>query len=135
MRAGWLLMGEVSLCDAEDVPALYAACEKVARSGGDPGDVRYELGRPRLPAPRWDVYRADRDGKPTLRVWRLPRLVWPGLAVMDHCGHERGPRYRVVSVRADAPETAWFTGMAFANLDDLAVYLADVRTMNEGSAA
>jgi len=131
MRAGWLFLGEVGLYDADELGLLYAACERVARAGGAPGDARAAfaaLTAPALPTPKWEVYRTDRDGKPTLRWWRLPRLFWPGLVVMDHCGHEAGPRYRVCRVAAHEQGTARFTGMAFANQADLAAYLAEVRS-------
>lgn len=46
--------------------------------------------RPQL---HWTILSTDRDGKPTCRVCRLPRLTHPGLAIW----HERG-LYTIMSV-------------------------------------
>lgn len=40
LAVGWLMLGEVELWDAYEVPALYAAARKVAKRGGRPGDLR-----------------------------------------------------------------------------------------------
>ncbi len=94
LKAGWLIAGEVCLHDADDVPDLIAAARWTAARDGLPGTVRARLRamrEPKGPRPVWTVLEADRDGRPTLRVWKLPRLGWPGLAVW----HERG-RYEVM---------------------------------------
>lgn len=36
--------------------------------------------------PSWTVLEADASGRPRTRVWRLPRLLHPGVAIW----HERG---------------------------------------------
>ena len=78
--------------------------------------------------PTWDVVSADRDGRPTERVWRLPRLRWPGLAVFDF--PNRAERYEVFNVhRGDrrAPsDYATTTGCRFATLADLAAHLHSI---------
>lgn len=93
--AGWLVMGEVGIYDADELSELVAAARFVAERSRLPGDVRARLRTMREPAgpkPVWEVLEADREGKPTLRVWRLPRLGgYAGLAVW----HERG-RYMVM---------------------------------------
>lgn len=129
LAAAWLLAGEVSLYDCAELPALYAACRWVAARGGQPGDVRARLAAaeaaPPSLRPLWTVISADRDGRPTERMWRLPRLRWPGLAVFDFCG--RAERYEVFSVhRGDrrAPGSyATTTGFRCATLTELAAYL------------
>ena len=125
LRAGRLLMGEVCLYGIDEVPTLYKACRWAAEHSLLPGDVRARVAKLRRPTlkPIWTVYRTDRDGRPTERVWRLPRLRWPGLVVWDHVnlGSRRGGRYEVFSV--DRDDVCTTTGMAFDNLSDLAEYL------------
>jgi hypothetical protein len=134
LAAMWLFMGEVELCDVSDLGALYAACRKVAANGGLPGDVRRELHAPKtaaLPPLAWQVTATDRDGKTTERQAMLPRLRWPGLAVIDYCGRTfsaRG-RYHLVTIerdkfgRGDLVATA--TGFQFNTLTALWAHLAD----------
>jgi hypothetical protein len=114
LRAGWLVLGEVELHDADAVSSLVAAARWVAERSGLPGDVRRRLAAERGPCPVWEVLSADRDGKATCRVWRLPRMLYPGgLAIW----HERG-RYDVIRLvnapavgarSRDAYETTGFT--------------------------
>lgn len=126
LRAGWLFMGEVELYEKTELPALYAACRQVAKRGGDPGDVRALLARDARPTlrPMWAVTSADRDGRATERVWRLPRLMWPGLVVWDHVSHGRSGRYEVTTV--DQKGVCMTTGMFFPTLDTLSAYLWSV---------
>ena len=103
LRAGWLVMGEVELYDASEVAMLAKAALESAKRGELPGELRARLrskirkerqsgeaesGKSRGLGlvPIWAVLETDRDGKPTLRVWKLPRLIYGGLAVW----HERG---------------------------------------------
>ena len=96
------------------------------------------------PALNWVVTRADRNGKPTERWAKLPRLFWPDLTVLDHMS---GPRHddngRYVVLRRShanrytggivAAEDAWeATGFAFNNLKDLWAYLQDDRDIRLG---
>ena len=103
LRAGWLVMGEVELYDASEVAMLAKAALESAKRGELPGELRARL-RSKIRkerqsgkaesgkvrglglVPKWTVLEADRDGRPTLRVWKLPRLIYGGLAVW----HERG---------------------------------------------
>ena len=125
LRVGALLMGEVCLYDLAELPALYAAARKVAARYGLPGDLRAEMAREREPHVllRWQVMHADRDGRPTVRIARLPRLRWPGTYVW----HESG-RYEVMrqlsalhGSAADAALTT--TGFAFATQRELFAWL------------
>lgn len=120
--AGWLLMGEVALYNLSEVRALYAACRWAAERGEGPGAVRARLeavSRPTI-APTWEVVRADRDGNPTERVWRLPRIRWPGLAVFDMCSSAE--RYELMRVAGNG-ETCFRTGFKFSTLVALAAHL------------
>lgn len=132
MRAGRLLMGEVCVHDAADLGALYEACRWVARRGGLPGDVRRRVRDARRPAirPVWTVLSADRDGRPTSRVWRLPRMRWPGLAVWDNCAPNSGGRgrYELTQVVRGSRDTYESTGFFFADLRELAAHLHGVST-------
>lgn len=101
LRAGWLVLGEVGIYDADEVSDLVAAARKaVAKNiGALPGDVRdeAEAARKRAAASAmpggWHVYHTGYDGKPTCRVWRFPRLSpqYGRFAIW----HERG-RYEVM---------------------------------------
>jgi hypothetical protein len=122
LAAGWLFVGEVEIHDAAELPALYDACRRVAERGGRPGDVRARLAaleRPKI-TPIWTVLATDRNGRPTERVWRLPRLRWPGLAVWDRMHGERYELNQCIDRRRDvfAP-----TGIRFATLAELAAHL------------
>lgn len=127
LAAGWLLMGEIGLYDLDEVPGLYGACRWAATRNGTPGDVRARANRRPPLRPSWVVVQADRDGTPTERVWRLPRLLWPGLVVWDHVhrGARRGGRYEVFSV--DRDNVCMTTGCAFDRLSELAAHLETIR--------
>lgn len=121
--AGRLLLGEVELYDLSEVPALYAACRWAAERGQGPGAVRARLetvSRPTV-APAWEVLRADRDGNPTERVWRLPRIRWPGLAVFDACSSTQ--RYQLMRIDRAERDTCYPTGFKFSTLAALAAHL------------
>lgn len=124
LRAGRLFMGEVCLYDIAELPALYAAARKVAARYGLPGDLRAEMARGREPhiLLQWQVMHTDRDGKPTVRIARLPRLRWPGTYVW----HESG-RYEVMrqlgALRSAADAALTTTGFAFATQRELFAWL------------
>lgn len=126
--AASLFMGEVSLWDLAEAPALYAACRKVAAAGGLPGDVRAEMRRRRERAEVaakplcWVVEATHPDGSVKRRSARLPRLLYAGLWVIDYCGSDdsRGARYHLVSQVSGGPEgTVQSTGFTFRNLADM----------------
>lgn len=125
LRVGWLFLGSVELYDLDELPALYRACVRVARHGGDHGDVRAEASRKAPLVPHWEVYEADRDGRPRIRFWRLQRLLWADMGVFDHVSHPRG-RYEVVTIGRDSArgrDLACTTGFHFATLDALSAHL------------
>lgn len=135
LRAGWLFLGEVCLYELAELPALYAAARKVAARHGLPGDLRAEMAREREPRIllQWQVMHADRDGRPTVRVARLPRLRWPGTYVW----HESG-RYEVMrqlsASRGQADVALATTGASFATQRDLFAWLlSDAGRVVEGS--
>lgn len=121
VSAGWMLLSEACLYDADELGSLYDACFWAARRGLSVGAARGRLRRRRL-YPTWQVLRADRDGRPRERVWRLPRLRWPGLVVWDYCSGRS--RYELCSI--DRGGVCRTTGLRFANLDELARHLDNV---------
>lgn len=130
LAAGWMLLGEVEILDAEELPAMYAACRWAAARGLVVGDARMraaDASRTVL-RPVWTVLRADRDGRPTERVWRLPRLRWPGLAVWDHVSSSRG-RYELMCSTMSSgrrhDETYEPTGLRFSTLAALSAHLLE----------
>lgn len=135
MRAGWLFMGEACITSDDDLGALYEACVAVAARGGEPGDVRTLLratpsDRATL-QPSWTVLSTDARGTPTERVWRLPRMLWPGLVVFDFCGGpgSAGGRYvlyqrqRSVGAGGVVDDALHPTGFRFSRLSDLEAHL------------
>lgn len=123
--AGWLLLGEVELWDLSEVPALYRAAEKAARGDRLPGTLRDLMAQAEKPAIAlsWTVTSADRNGRPTERQARLPRLRWPGMAVIDYCGTVGSARGRYVLVRVEHGDVAFDTGFAFTSQRDLFAHL------------
>lgn len=117
LRAGWLVMGEVELYDDDEVTALIRAARWAAARGLGPGGMRARLHAPVTLRPIWETLGADRSGRPTLRVWRLPRLRWPGLAVW----HERG-RYSVMR-EIQRSGTYAPTGVELRTLAEVTEYL------------
>lgn len=131
LRAGWLLMGEVGIHDAADLPDLHRACLRAASTDGLPDTVRRVLAE--IQAPRltleWVVTAADRAGRPTERQARLPRLRWPGLAVIDYCGgagSSRGRYHLVEVIDRERPDVCRATGFEFSSLAALTEYLTSI---------
>jgi hypothetical protein len=125
LAAGWLVLGEVELYDADEVSRLIAVARKAAQRGGDPGDVRKAFAEDAPLRPIWTVMEADRDGTPRVRVWKLPRLSHPGQAVWDETrgAHGRG-RYHVMR-EVGRSGTFKPTGVQFHDLRALAQYLRE----------
>lgn len=128
---GWAVAGAVELYDADELPLLYRACRRVVRAGGPTGVTPIgaafeELCLRRSVPFAWTVLHADRDGKPTERVSRLPRLRWPGLVVFDFCGgpHSARGRYQVYTV--NHKDECSPTGCAFGRLIDLRRHLLGI---------
>jgi hypothetical protein len=90
LRAGWLVLGEVEMFDADEVSSLIAAARWAADRDGLPGTLRARLVAQSAPMgsrPVWTVTATDADGNATAREWHLPRMSpWAGLVV----SHERG---------------------------------------------
>ena len=132
LRAGWLVMGEIELYDAEEVPRLIEVARKVARRGGDPGDVRAEFAKGAPLRPLWTIQEADRDGRPQVRVWRLPRLSHPDLAVWDEVRGSRGRgRYQVMREISRGSGTYASTGVQFHDLASLQKYLRETSQLGK----
>jgi hypothetical protein len=130
LRAGRLLTGEVCLYDVTDLGDLYDACRWVAMRDGLPGDVRAriaEMRRPRL-TPVWTVLSADRDGRPTLRSWRLPRLLLPGVAVWDHVSvGASGGRYEIAHEIPGSRGSYRSSGIRFRTIAETCSHLLSLR--------
>lgn len=125
--AGRLVLGDVCLYHADDVPDLIRAARWAAARGALPGDMRKrysEITALKGPMPQWTVLSADRDGRSTVRVWRLPRLGgWEGLAVW----HERG-RYEIVREVQHGTGTYESTGFSAPTLGGVTDMLPMLRT-------
>jgi hypothetical protein len=138
---GWLFMSEVELYDSSELSKLYKAAKKVAKRGGNPGDVRREVGKllkkgkaPKRPKIRWEVTQTDARGNPIERVWVPSRFQWPGIVVYDHVnrGSRHGGRYEVMTRVSGSRNTYRTTGMAFGKLADVFKYLDSVRVEYKG---
>jgi hypothetical protein len=115
LRAGRLVLGDVCLYDASEVSALVSAARWAAARDGLPGTMRSRLSamsRPKL-RPQWTVLSTDARGRTTVRVWRLNRIQYPGLAIW----HERG-RYSVMSEigRSGTFQTTGITGTTLSSV-------------------
>jgi hypothetical protein len=121
LTAGWMVFGEVELYDDDEVPDLIRAARWAADRGLDPGAMRERLHAPHVMKPVWTVIETDRDGRPKVRSWILPRIAWPGLAVWSEKGE--------YSVWSEIGRSGSYqpTGMTFTNLRDLTKYLEEVR--------
>lgn len=124
-KVGFLVLGDICLYDSSEVPLLIAAARWATARDGLPGTMRARFGsltRPKVPRLVWTTIQADRDGKPTVRVARLSRLFWPGLAVW----HERG-RYEVVREFPRGSGTFENTGFSSRTLRELGNVLEQMR--------
>jgi len=123
LKAGRLLLNALGFYDAKELGALYADACEAARRGVEIRDVQRERkeAKPAPPPLNWSTVHADRDGKPTERHARLPRLMWPDLAVADYCGGSGSKNGRYVLLRRDTAEgrECWRVVNAFRNLDAL----------------
>lgn len=118
LAAGWLAMGDVELYDSSEIRDLLLAARWAAERGLGPDEMRTHLHQKPNLKPIWTVLQADRDGKPTLKCWVLPRLRWPGLAVF----HERGT-YQLCQEIGHKTGTYEPTEFEFANLRQLTDHL------------
>jgi hypothetical protein len=128
LDAGWLVMGEIELYEADEVPRLIEAARKVARRGGAVGDLRREFAKDAPLRPHWVVQETDREGRPTVRVWRLPRMSHPGVVIWDEVRGSHGSRYRVMTEimeRGRRSGTLADTGVRFKDLASLSKYLRE----------
>lgn len=137
-RAAALFADEVSLYDVAELPRLYACARRVAARGGQPGHVRAVPYAADVPALHfdWVTHQADRAGRPVVRVARLDRVRWPGLAVW----HERGKYELMALTWRAAPgvrsaEVLAPTGFAFDSQRALRDHLFTVQTPAISAAA
>lgn len=124
LRVGRAILGWAETLTEAEIADLYLRGRKLEPAPGDLRELRARLAPvERLPALAWQVVSADRDGRPTERQARLPRLRWPGLWVVDTCGGPGSARGRYQLMKRIAGEgadvTVAPTGLAFANLRGL----------------
>lgn len=123
-RVSELVMANVELYDSQEIPLLVKAARWCAkRTGSTPADVRAkfaELSAPTI-TPKWVVLSTDRDGRPIVRVWRLPRLLYSGACLW----HERGSYWFMNELR----RTGTFvpTGFRFKTLKEALLALPKLR--------
>jgi hypothetical protein len=125
LAAGWMFAGEVELYDADEIGALYKACQWAAARGLGIEGARARL---RTEAPLrlvWTVISADRDGNVKVRCCRLDRMRWPGLGVWND---SRG--YHVA--RIIGGDTLDMNGgyMTLATIRELSIYLRSVQVLS-----
>lgn len=127
LAAGWRVMAEVELYDADEVSALVRAARWACDHGKDRRTMLSRLNaRPSI-KPVWTVLEADREGKALVRVWRLPRLSHPGLVVWDEArGAGSRGRYQVMR-EIGRSGTVAPTGFQFHSLAKLGEYLDGTR--------
>ncbi len=131
LTAGWIVMGEVEIHDADEVSHLIEVARAAARRGGDatlPGNVRKAIWKDAPLKPHWVTLEADRDGRPLVRVWNLPRLSHPGVAIWDEARGSGGRgRYQVMRQhdRNRGRDTFVPTGIQFSDLAALSKYLRE----------
>jgi hypothetical protein len=134
LKAGRLFMNAVGFYSANEIGKLYADACEAARRGVEIRDVQRERENAPPEAPplawtttplAWTTTRADARGNPTERQARLPRLLWPGMSVVDYCGGPGSKNGRYVLLHrsfVDGREV-WSEAHAFRNLADLWVFL------------
>jgi hypothetical protein len=137
LAAGRLVLGEVVIWDSSEITTLVKAARWVAARGGLPGDVRARVRAESAPrfSPLWTTEATDRDGRATARVWRLPRLTHPGVAVWDEA--HPGGRYSIWTQARGVPlsrsgafgDTYAPTGVRFKTLKALFAYLAETSSL------
>jgi len=127
LKAGRLFMNAVGLYSADEIGPLYADACEAARRGVEIRDVQRERKNapPEAPTLTWTTTRADARGKPTERQARLPRLLWPGMAVVDYCGSSGSKNGRYVLLHRSLVDgrEVWNEAHAFRNLADLWAFL------------
>lgn len=132
LDAGWLVVGEIALYEADEVPRLIEVARKVARRGGSTSDLRSEFAKAAPLKPHWIVQEVDREGRPTVRVWRLPRISHPGVVIWDEIRGSHGARYRVMTEimeRGRGSGTLADTGVRFKDLTSLSKYLRETSAL------
>jgi|GEM_PF-3363302 hypothetical protein len=128
-RAGWLVLGDVELYEASEITNLVKAARWTASRDGLPGTMRQRFtqitnNQPAL-KPHWQVIQTNRDGKPTVRAWILPRLgQWAGLTLWDEPHH--GSRYHLLRRVQGSQNTYGSTGFAFNSIRDAVSHLKEL---------
>jgi hypothetical protein len=123
LAAGRLVAESVGFYDADEVTSLVLAARWAADRGKGRAEMISKLNERAPLRPAWTVYQADRDGKPTVRLWRLPRITHPGLVVWDESVGSRGRgRYQLMR-EIGRTGTLEPTGSQFHSLRELQAHL------------
>jgi len=118
VAGGWLAFGDVELYDHAEVAALVRAARWSAERCLGVAGMRARLHRRPVLRPTWTVIETDRDGRPRVRCWKVPRLLGVGrLGVWS----ERG-RY---SIWQETQRTGTYTptGVEFSTLAEVSAHL------------
>lgn len=126
LRSGRLVLEDLCLYQLSEVSTLVKAARWAARRDSLPGTMRArfdDVTRSRGPRLVWTTIQADRDGRATVRVAKLPRLLYGrGYAVF----HERG-RYDVVRENPLGSGSYENTGFRARTLRELGSVLEQVK--------
>ena len=126
--ASRVVLGWAEVYTVAELQELLIVARSMAKLPSTIAEVRAEQERQNAPArPRlhWVVTAMDSRGKVTERTCWLPRLRWPGMAVVDFCGSvgSSGGRYVVFRRVSGTRDVAKPTGFAFRRLADLWTFL------------
>ncbi len=121
LTAGWLVIGECEVYDANEVTELARAARWSADRDGLPGTMRNRMHRKRLSMkPVWTVLQTDRSGRAVDRCWVLPRIGrWAGYAVFN-----AGGRYELWTRVPGSDSTYTTTGFRWRTLAATCDFLA-----------
>jgi len=124
LRAAWLAAGEVCLYDQHEVRLLVVtarrAVQQITLQPLEYLRMSMAAGNRAPLRPSWTTLETDRNGRPLVQCWVLPRMRWPGLAIWRQHG-----RYEVVFRIEGSRGTYQTTGMFFRSLAGVQEYLDD----------
>lgn len=129
LKVGRAILSWAETMPEDEIADLYRRGRKLDPAPDSLADLRKRLeGAAKLPLLAWRVTGADRQGRPTERHARLPRLRWPGMWVLDTCGGPGSSRGRyhllaVVGANAAGDVTLSATGLEFRTLAALWAHL------------
>lgn len=125
--AGWLVLGECSLYELDELPVLIEAALWAAKRDRLPGTVRERFAtiqqRRGWMTPEWAVIQEDACGRAVVRCWTPHRLSpWAGFGVLDDT-RAIGGRYTLSAIIRGSSTLAP-GGLQFRRLSDLLDFMA-----------